>query len=188
MRCKRDRNFYYPEGAVERTDPDSDAVVYTYEAVTGGPHAVAFHGRAQRPDWHYRFRDEAERESRIEDFFAARRRTLESKAEHRRHRTAAGRDLEIGDVLCASWGWEQTNVDFYEVTNLVGKQTIEYRPITQTKRSTGFMCGQCRPNPGSYVGTGTFRARASEGAIRINSFTYARKTDPTKEHYWSSYA
>ena len=188
MRCNRDRSFHYPECATERADPDSDAVVYTYEPVTGVPHAVAFHGRAQKPDWHYRFRDEADRETRIQNFFDTRRRILEHKAERRHQHAAADRGLELGDVLCASWGWEQTNVDFYEVTGLVGKRTIEYRPIAQTKRSTGFMCGQCRPNPGSYVGTGTYRARASEGAIRINSFTYARKTDPAKEHYWSSYA
>jgi len=25
------------------------------------------------------------------------------------------RKIKTGDVLCASWGWEQTNVDFYRV-------------------------------------------------------------------------
>ena len=188
MPFKRDRSFYYPEGATERSDPDSDAFVYTYEPMTGVPHALGFHGRAQKPDWHHHFRSDEERERRIANFFAARRRLLAFKAEQRRQRVEAERGLEVGDVLCASWGWEQTNVDFYEVTGLVARRTIEYRPIAQTKRSTGFMCGKCRPNPGSYVGTSTYRARASEGAIRIRSHTYAMKTDPTAEHYWSSYA
>ena len=33
--------------------------------------------------------------------------------------------LEPGDILYASWGYEQTNIDFYKVKKLCGKTQVE---------------------------------------------------------------
>lgn len=33
--------------------------------------------------------------------------------------------LEVNDILYASWGYEQTNIDFYKVKRLVGKTMVE---------------------------------------------------------------
>lgn len=37
--------------------------------------------------------------------------------------------IKVGDIFVASWGYEQTNIDFYEVQELVGKATIVVAPI-----------------------------------------------------------
>ncbi len=41
----------------------------------------------------------------------------------------AARTLQAGDILSASWGYDQTNVDFYQVTRLIGNQSVEIRKI-----------------------------------------------------------
>lgn len=37
---------------------------------------------------------------------------------------------EIGDVFSASWGYEQTNVNFYQIVAKKGKMTLVFREIT----------------------------------------------------------
>lgn len=32
--------------------------------------------------------------------------------------------VQIGMILVGTWGWEQTNVDFFKVVDLVGKATL----------------------------------------------------------------
>lgn len=35
----------------------------------------------------------------------------------------------VGDIFCASWGWEQTNVDFFQVIALVGECSVRVREV-----------------------------------------------------------
>ena len=61
MRARRTRRSYIPAGSEQITDAESDAVIYVYEDEDARPSAVAFHGRAQKPDWHHWFRDDKAR-------------------------------------------------------------------------------------------------------------------------------
>lgn len=33
--------------------------------------------------------------------------------------------IAIGDIFYSSWGYDQTNIDFYKVKKLIGKTTVE---------------------------------------------------------------
>ena len=44
--------------------------------------------------------------------------------------TAAPHDLKVGDILYSSWGYDQTNIDFYQVT-AVGVHSVKIREIEQ---------------------------------------------------------
>ena len=37
--------------------------------------------------------------------------------------------VKVGDIFCASWGYEQTNNDFFQVIALVGKQSVRVREV-----------------------------------------------------------
>lgn len=37
--------------------------------------------------------------------------------------------VKVGDIFCASWGWEQTNVDFFQVIALVGEYSVRVREV-----------------------------------------------------------
>ena len=53
-------------------------------------------------------------------------------------------DFEIGDILYTSWGYDQTNVEFFQVVGKTAK-TIKVREIGADVRETGFMCGYSMP-------------------------------------------
>lgn len=48
--------------------------------------------------------------------------------------------LELGDILYSSWGYNQTNIDFYQVTKLIGKSMVEIRRLnTESSDEISFM-------------------------------------------------
>lgn len=62
--------------------------------------------------------------------------------------------FEVGSILCNSWGYDQTNVDFYEVVRVsASKATCWIRPIAQrTVRDTGSMSAVVAPLGGRFTG------------------------------------
>lgn len=64
----------------------------------------------------------------------------------------AGVSVKPGMILCSTWGWEQTNVDFYEVTRATEK-TVWLRPIAaQQERQVHAMAEELMPVPGEFIG------------------------------------
>ncbi|HCB5058448.1 TPA: hypothetical protein M0F96_004014 [Salmonella enterica subsp. enterica serovar Paratyphi C] len=44
--------------------------------------------------------------------------------------------VSVGDIFVASWGYEQTNVSFYQVISLHGKTTVTVREICANTQHT----------------------------------------------------
>jgi hypothetical protein len=189
------REFYIPEGAAKVADKHSAAVAYVFTNKAGQPCAMAFYGKADKPLWHFRFRSEKEREARIATLFADFREREARKATERQKRKEAGRGLDVGDILKASWGYDQTNIDYYEVTALIGKTMVEIRPLAQERCETLSMQGKCVPLPGQYHGKPS-RHVAKDGSIRLTSYSWANKIEPQivggvptyQPDHWTSYA
>ena len=59
--------------------------------------------------------------------------------------------VKVGDVFVDSWGWEQTNIDFYEVVALKGKASVELRPIRSISSPCGWLEEKVRPDVGNYI-------------------------------------
>jgi len=105
----------------------------------------------------------------------------------------SNKEFKIGDVLYNSWGYDQTNVSFFEVVGLVGKASIEIRPIASdvVEGSEGFMSESVVPVPGSFSDDcPVMRKRVDKwGAVDIYKASYgrARKWDG-RPKYSSHYA
>ena len=61
------------------------------------------------------------------------------------------RSLRVGDILYSSWGWEQTNIDFYQVIAIRGS-AIDLRQLDQRTTEDGYMCGTTVPLPDVFKG------------------------------------
>ncbi len=102
--------------------------------------------------------------------------------------------LKVGDILASSWGWEQTNVSFYQIVEVPSKCFVVVKEIQQeTTRGTGngmaaYVKGVKdlfldKAIPAKYK---VVQLGSSQG-IRINSSERARPWDG-KEMYGSWYA
>lgn len=174
---KHRREYYVPKGAMKFADRESSAVVYAYER-NGKPYLIGFHGRAQKPDFHYSYRSKEQREAKARSFFEGRRLSEAFRKEQRVKAVAQPRGLEVGDILRSMWGYDQTNIDYYEVTGLIGKRMVEIREIAQGKEECdGWLMGKCVPLPGQYVSE-PMRRMASAGGVKIDSCSNAYRVEP----------
>lgn len=101
--------------------------------------------------------------------------------------TKPAHNFQIGDILYSSWGYDQTNVDFYQVVK-VTPSTIGIRKIDSDLKATGFMCGHVTAKPGQFVSDEVMVKRPDRnGYIKISSYASANKWDG-KPKYQSWYA
>ena len=97
---------------------------------------------------------------------------------------AATVTVAVGTIYCARWGYDQTNIDYYEVTSTTAK-TLELRPIAKRRvEATGDLSEMVEPIPGQYAGE-PFRRRIAAGSadtVRINSYAWASPWDGNPDH------
>ena len=103
--------------------PGTDLAIWSWDE-GGVPHAIAFQGKADKPLWHFRFSTPEQREKRIEVTVQSRLASLGHKQERRAVRQAFQHSLKVGDILYSSWGYDQTNVDFYKVVEVKDKSVV----------------------------------------------------------------
>ena len=53
--------------------------------------------------------------------------------------------VKVGDMFCDIWGYEQTNVDFYQVVDLKGSTTVVLKPVNKNARMIGDMSYMVSP-------------------------------------------
>jgi len=87
---------------------------------------------------------------------------------------------KVGDILVAVWGYDQTNVDFYKVVQLAGKESVYLVEMTSaSKGSTGD--GYLNVVPGRDNGKPFLRRVLPKGYVKIDNVRYAWRWDGTPE-------
>jgi hypothetical protein len=120
----------------------------------------------------------ANKESRKKEKEAAKARGAEMAAK-----------VKVGDIFVDSWGYEQTNIDMYEVVAKPTPKTVVVREIAfeTVDGSEGMMCDRVRAVPGAFV-SGEFKKRLDNyGGFKTNSFSCARPTTADDTHHRSWY-
>lgn len=162
---------------------------------------LCFAGRGFKPIWHYRFTSIEQRNKEIENTFAKLNTRKEAKEAKRAEKKALVHDVKAGDIFKCSWGYDQTNIDFYQVIEVKGKMAILCE-IGQSREESGFLQGKCVPVPNRFIGK-PFRkliqmwSKDSEPHIKINSFSWCSRFKPIatidnkpifEESHWTAYA
>ena len=99
----------------------------------------------------------------------------------------------LGKVFYSSWGYDQTNVNFYQVVALRGKKTVILRELEKDYTATGAMCGEVKPILNSFKNNETYERRLnfnfSDVVVndKYNYNAYLMK-DTNSPKYTSSYA
>lgn len=176
------RAAFIPSGALVVRDKQSDAVCYVYADSLGRPCAMGFAGRRQKPDFRVRYLSEARRQAAVAQYFAS----AQAIAARRRKHQAKPRKLEVGHILYASWGYDQTNIDWYQVTALIGSTMVEVRKIAGNITGHDAMDqGRVVPRADAFTGE-PMRRRAKGDWVRIDDVRLATLWDGRPKS-WSSY-
>lgn len=116
--------------------------------------------------------------------------TLKAKAERKADR-AKPHTLKVGDILVSSWGYDQTNVDYYTVTATTAN-TVMLAPIASELAKgdpgVGPMSGYVMPvTPIKITGEAKRHRADSRGYVSLSSYSSAHLWDGRKQ-YCSWYA
>jgi hypothetical protein len=186
---------YIPTGARKVADKSSTAVAYLHERA-GWFIAAAYHGKATKADWNFRFKTESARSNHVAAHFKKWQEIEARQAARAAERKAFKHDFKVGDVFRCSWGYDQTNVDFYQVQEVRGSMLIvceiEAESVACEKMGDR---GQCAPSVDSFKGE-PFRVKAQKDGFRVDGYRFACLVSPQlvagvkvyPSSYWSAYA
>lgn len=177
------RPAYVPKGARPILEHENGSALYLYE-MAGKLYLISFWGTAHKPYEHCCYRTEEQRAAAVQRFKTGVEQSIALRAEQTARRAADGCTLKAGDIVNTSWGYDQTNVDFFIVTRAT-RSTVWVRAIAADYEATGHMSGKTWPKmPIEMTGPETMhRARGGSCSIRGH---HASLT--TGERHTSSYA
>lgn len=95
--------------------------------------------------------------------------------------------VKIGDIFVSSWGYEQTNVDFYQVVDIKGTSTVILRAVGgEFTGYTSGMAGERKPVKDSFTSDELIIKRVVDGVIKF-SHSNAYLWDGKRSYYNSWY-
>lgn len=128
----------------------------------------------------------------IKDKLAAEERRVQRALEKKERAAAAAAKLEVGAIFVDSWGYEQTNIDFYEVVAKPSAKTVIVREIAcRTEEGSEMSHGMADnvfPVRGAFIGPEMKKRIDSYGGFKTSSFSSARPADEGRSYYRSWYA
>ena len=114
----RVKSRYIPKDSALIEEPSGLGTVYVYtrETPSGRRYAaIGYRGTAAKSDFHYTFKTDAEVDAYIEKWFKSLSEYKDSVAD-RRAEYNKPHTFQVGDIVTYSWGYDQTNVDWFRVT------------------------------------------------------------------------
>jgi hypothetical protein len=171
------REFYIPKGSTKIADKASDAVAYISEH-SGKLYGMVFWGDQSKPVANYRYRNAAEREKSIGDYFKRRQEIIAHKANRKAEAKAKAIEfrasVEVGDIFHYSFGYDETHHVFYEITEIQGRHAI-VRRIAQAQKDLGYdWRHECMPQSGKFIGEPK-RVLLQDGCIKVDHHYHATK-------------
>jgi hypothetical protein len=185
---------YIPEDATEvavtSTVARCRAVVYIFEQTTKAGTvnylAKTYIGAKKKQYSFYRYLTPEQRQEAVDRFISIQQAESDQAEARKAVVNDFKRDVEVGDILHSSWGYDQTQSDFYQITELVGKKSVKFREIASNKTYDHSMSGTNTPIKDEFIG-GEYTKQYGIYGAKLSSFETARKWDGRPKH-WSSYA
>jgi hypothetical protein len=142
MRFQKSR--YIPKDAIEVRHPQNLGVAYVYRIPSRGSYGViAYGGQRNSSDFHYSMKTIEMAHDKIEAWFSGLTAHVVAVAQ-RRVQSFQPHTFNVGDVVYNSWGYDQTNVDWYRVAK-TSAHYVWLQPISGHCEETGFMSGNSEP-------------------------------------------
>lgn len=167
------RNFI-PDNGLHIVDDAFEAWTFPWEDRFS---FVMYLGKSAKPWKMFSYSTEAKRDDGFNRYATDARAIALSKADRKAQSKAQAdkpHGLQVGDVVRSSWGYEQTNVNHYQIVKVIGKRTVEVRALAVHEEATGGMTGRVAPVHGEFVGEVMRRTVDARGDVNMLSASYGR--------------
>ncbi len=138
------RDFFIPRAEFNATKLESktgNGIAYAWIEDRAGKKVIlakGFSGKRNKPDFYHNFGSVEKRDAHVAKFLEEADETFNRKAKAKVDAKAEKAaldcrvDLPVGTVLVQSWGWEQTNIDFFQVVEHVSRTKLKVQKIGAT--------------------------------------------------------
>lgn len=181
MAMKLDRSFY--TSGYNLIDPalygekEIAGFAAYYKFLAGKHYGMVFYGKQSKPFWHYSFKSLDALIVKVKNALESHKRSLDHKNKRKAEKKAFVSSLRVGDLMKSSWGYDQTNVDWFQVVEVKSPKTIVVREIQGRIVETGFMSGKAYPVKDDFIGEPMLKRVGEGDHISLSSFSSARKVD-----------
>ena len=144
------------------------------------PALIVYLGDSKKRYEGYYYASEERREEVIEEYL----KRAKSRKVYKEERAARPIvSYEVGDIVSTSWGYEQTNLDFYQVVETRGKATVVVRPIASKTVEVTSWCSESRsPVKDAFIGEGEFTCRSGVYGINVAGHSASKTTESSVHH------
>lgn len=144
----KSKERFIPAGSKPKTVKGADAIAYVKDLS-----AIAYKGKSTKKEFYFRFTSKERLDDHLKAFFDKCKKETKEKSDKEKAAKAFVHSLKVGDIVYDSWGWEQTNIDFYEVTAVPSGKSVKVRKLESitTEHNLGAMSGYTVPCPGKFV-------------------------------------
>src|SRR6185503_14117364 len=163
----------YQKVSEQTAEDGSLVVIFTKPELAPKCFLLAFSGTAGKTTAHYSYRTVEQAERYAADFLAGRSAHQERMSRHREGRKAFRTTLQVGTVLVNSWGYDQTNVDYYQVVEVSStKRTVTIRQISAKTVEDGpvAMSGSCWPLADHFIGPPMRKVVGAGNNVKIHTW------------------
>ena len=98
--------------------------IVTFNCEDGKPGVLIWQGKQSKPVNFIKFPNDEKRDNFVKYAITEEKELMEEKKALAEIRKNAKHPYKVGDILTGSWGYDQTNVDAFQVTELKGKSLI----------------------------------------------------------------
>ncbi len=126
-------NFDMYQAERDKAEVMEGLKVWRFETKDNKPAVMVFLPKAIKPYCRYRFETPEERETFINKQVEYRKRHIQEKEQDKQKRKGTAEQLEavkVGSIFVCSWGYDQTNIDFYQIIEKNGYM-VKIRELCQ---------------------------------------------------------
>jgi hypothetical protein len=148
--------------------------------------ALCHSDKTKKPIWHYRFKN-------MDQMFNHIKKTINERIEHkkqindRKEEAKQPHSYKVGDFIDCVWGYDQTNVDFYLVTQVVSNHSIRVAKVRQSFTEQNGVYGDKVIPTNEIIGKERLKRVGKNNRVRITSFSIGSKWDGKPLYQTDSY-
>ena len=185
---KRDITIEYFTKKSESVENYKDYIlIFQYKSERGLPCAAILRNREAKPSLHYQFRNESERVDFINRQKTSADNDIEREAIRHAERMKEAEKFVKGAILYSSWGYEQTNIDFYEILERKNDFVIIQEIGQIRNHDSRGDSGTCMPDKKIKIGEPFRKKITKHASINLESYKYCGLWNG-RPLSWSSYA
>lgn len=156
---------------------DKNHIGGIYEGSSVRPYAITLYKKWSTKPLLHNYVNSKERALELYEKYKERQKAWDKRKEERKQ-IAKKNDLKVGDILYSSWGYDQTNIDFFQVVEKKGAQTVVIRPIaSKVVETTGWCSDMVVAVKDAFIESPIYDSymtkRVSDNSVKLKSYSWA---------------